>query len=92
MRASDAPWIGDLVQDDDGRRLVVTDERRGQLIVRTLRGRREWPVEDLSVLIVLARRGTWNGLGEGREPGQAGTSNASGSPGSSPPGALDGER
>jgi len=69
MRDTDAAQIGDLVQDSESRQLVLTDERRGQLIVRTLHGRREWPVEDRAGLIVLARRGTWGGYPDGRGPG-----------------------
>lgn len=69
MTAANPPAIGDLVQDPEGRQLVVTDLRSGQLIVRTLRSSRERPVEDPTVLTVLARRGTWGGYPDGQARG-----------------------
>ncbi|MFC1418202.1 hypothetical protein [Streptacidiphilus cavernicola] len=69
MTVANPPGIGDLVQDSDGRQLVVTDLRSGQLILRALRGSREQPVEDPTVLTILARRGTWGGYPDGQARG-----------------------
>ena len=69
VSGTDAPSVGDLVQDADGRQLVVTDQRSGQLIVRPLHGPGEHPVEDPGGLMVVARRGTWSGHPDGGSAG-----------------------
>jgi hypothetical protein len=69
MTDADPAAIGDLVQDLEGRQLVVTDLRGGQVIVRALRSSRERLVEDPAALTVLARRGTWGGYPDGQARG-----------------------
>ncbi len=54
------PAIGDLVQDGEGHRMVVTDIRRGKVVLRSATGPfRETPELDPPAVTVLARRGSW---------------------------------
>jgi hypothetical protein len=60
-KAPTGPQIGDLVKDNDGHELVVTDVHSGQLIVRPLHSNRELPADSPEALTVVARRGQWGG-------------------------------
>ncbi|MFC1410771.1 hypothetical protein ACEZCY_16380 [Streptacidiphilus sp. N1-12] len=57
----DGPEIGDLVEDGEGHRRVVTDILQGErVILRPATGPyRELHVDEPAVISVIARRGCW---------------------------------
>ena len=67
-QAIGGPQIGDLVRNQHGSQLVVTDIRGGQQVLRPRYGNREYPVDDHVALSLVARRGTWVDLPDGGFP------------------------
>jgi len=61
-QAIGGPQIGDLVRNQHGSQLVVTDIRGGQQVLRPRYGNREYSVGDHVALSLVARRGTWGDL------------------------------